>query len=128
MSGSVYRVGAKKSKWQWVLPFLPFIPLIAYLIWLGGGSGLLLRAGGIVLIVLAAALVIWSFYRLIRYIRQSLYFGSEDFQSKKIAVTVLVDDFNDLNNYIDSLDVIGALRFSSQSRKNGEGLMTPFIR
>jgi len=64
---------------------------------------------------LLAALVIYLLYRIVRAIRQSLYFHGTVFRSQRDLWAAFVADCNDLNQYIDSLNVHGSLKFSSDS-------------
>lgn len=67
--------------------------------------------------------LIYSLYRLIRYIRKVRYFKSPNFLAHKLALADTISEYNEISNYVNSFDQI-SLRASQADRYKYSNLAT----
>lgn len=96
---------------------------------------------------LLGVLSLYLLYRLVRYIRKTLYFKSDKFKAVKAEVQSIVSEYNEISNYVDTMPAYNLLstdsnkydhahlaKFDNTSKhkikrnKNKKDLHNPFVR
>jgi 5-methylcytosine-specific restriction endonuclease McrA len=106
MSASVYQWPAQRSshKWRWVVSAIGVFTLIG-----GEGSG---RALGLLVVVAAWTPTIW------RHVAKHRYFNSPEFETRRVQIAAVVNEHNELADYIDEIRARGS--FSVGASRTGQ--------